>query len=140
MELLTVEWPSNAHTLASALARGCTLAEAIQAHALVAAECQEWLAKPEFAALVDSYVPSPEEIRHHFEKLAAPALKTLSDIMADQNARPGTRASIAKDLLDRAGFTAVKRVAVMTFSPSASRHQVVVDAAREAIGQVIADE
>lgn len=52
------------------------------------------------------------DIQKRIAELAPVALETLSNIMTDPNAGATNRRQVAVDLLDRAGFSALKRVSV----------------------------
>lgn len=91
----------------------------------------QWVEHPDFEQLIKAYLPTETEIRDRFQSLTAPAIKTLSALMQDNETDAGTRASIAKDILDRAGYTPVKRVSVLTFKPSDAKQRLVRDISEE---------
>lgn len=133
-------FPKEAELLAQMLSRGLRLLEACQHLQIEPAQAQTWLIRPDFDSLLQKHVPEEKEIRDKFDRLAAPAVATLKRLMEDENTKPSTRAAIAKDLLDRAGYSPIKKIAVVSFKADQTKADMLRSTAREAFVELIPEE
>jgi len=130
----------TAHSLAELLAHGIPLLEACQQMGIEPAQAQPYVIQKDFAKLLQQYAPPEKEIRAKFDAMAAPALQTLQTLMTSDQTAAKTRASIAKDLLDRAGYAPVKKVAVVSFQVPQEKRGLMADTAAEVFAELREDE
>lgn len=120
--------------LAHAVARGESPYAAVARLGIAPEAATEWLQDPEFHQLVEQHLPSHDEIRQRFMAhagKAAAAMESLVTAAEDE----GVKYRAAKDILDRAGFTPVRRVATVSFSVPSSRIEHTQDTLRELLGE-----
>lgn len=123
--------PAQAQQLAKRMAAGESARRAAMDLELDLEAVQLWMEHPDFDLLLKSYLPSEAQIRDKFQSLTAPAIATLESLMRDTGTEASTRKAIAQDILDRAGYTPVKRVSILTFKPSDARERLVRDIGEE---------
>jgi hypothetical protein len=120
--------------LAHAVAHGEDPHAAVSRLQIPPDEAVDLLKSSDFQSLVQSYLPTPDEIRARFMQRAGSATKALEELVAGAEDE-SVRYRAAKDLLDRAGFTPVRRVATLSFKlPQTQRDHV------ESIIQELSDD
>ena len=115
----------------SALASGRTFPEAVASSRIPLEEARSLLASPDFTSRLSSCLPSDFEIRTQFARLAHPAALAVESILTSTTASERLKLQAARDLLDRAGFTPVRKVQVASVRLNARQHQTVSTTATE---------
>lgn len=77
-------------------------------------EVRQVIASPEFEGVLVKALPRDQDIRDRFMELAAPSVGVLQELLQDQETSSDLKFKVAKDLLDRAGFTPARKVMVLS--------------------------
>ena len=126
--------PAAARPLAYQVARGKSVLDACMDLDIDPTVAVDWVNDLRWAELVREYVPGEVEVRDKFSAMAAGAQKLLDDILTgDEPADPRTRVNVAQDILDRAGYTPVKRITTITYKPTEAKQTVINNSASEAV-------
>lgn len=116
--------------LAIALANGERLVDAAQRLNLDLTVAAQWVQQPWFLELVAQALPPEESIRQRFVSEASQSVRVLQELR-DLSPDPKIRLAAAKDLLDRAGFTPIRKVATVNFSLRTERKELLDATASE---------
>lgn len=116
--------------LAVALASGERLVDATQRLNLDLTVAAGWVQQPWFLELVAQALPPEESIRQRFVSEASQSVRVLQELR-DLSPDPKIRLAAAKDLLDRAGFTPIRKVATVNFSLRTERKELLDATASE---------
>lgn len=120
--------------LAHAVARGEDPHAAVARLKIAPETAMEWLNSPDFHAAVERHLPSQDEIRQKFMAQAGKASAAIAHL-ASAAEDEGVRYRAAKDLLDRAGFTPVRRVATVSYSIPQDKAAHTQDTLNELLGE-----
>ena len=107
--------PDPKARLAALVAHGTPLMQAAEAAGVPADTAALWAQSADFEALVAQSLPSDASVRQMFLSEAARNVQALRDFRDDPGVDAKVRLRAVQDMLDRAGYTPVRRVAVATF-------------------------
>lgn len=128
---LSASWPTVAPRLAETLVLGGSMEAAGEELGLSDEEVRQVIASPEFEGVLVKALPEEQNIRERFVELASPSLDVLQGIISDKDAAAELRFKAAKDLLDRAGYTAARKVMVLSHKLSKQDVQWMREVANE---------
>ena len=114
-EVVDATRPDLKARLAAAVAQGVPLAQAAESVGVPIETAARWTQAADFEALVSKSLPSDGSVRQMFLAEAARIAQALRDFRDDPGLDAKVRLRAVQDMLDRAGYTAVRRVAVVTF-------------------------
>lgn len=116
--------PPEASKLAACLAQGLSLPAAVTLLQLDPLQASSWVSSSEFARLLSSLSPDERTVRELFRAQAASSVEVIRELR-DSAVDPKVRLAAAKDLLDRAGHTPIRKVATVTFTVPRERRDLV---------------
>lgn len=112
-EGLAEKWDAVAPQLAEVVVSGGDVEKRGEELGLTQEEVGRVVGDPGFQAEVVKVLPHDETIRDRFMELAAPSVTVLQDLLKNSQ-NEEMKFKVAKDLLDRAGFTAARKVMVIS--------------------------
>jgi len=122
---------TGALLLASRLSQGWTLPDAGASAGVTVDEARTLLGQSAFVSRLRASLPPDEDIRTHFSRLAPQAISTLESTLNSLDASQRLKVQAARDLLDRAGYTPVRKVQVMSVRLNPRQHETVTTTATE---------
>lgn len=118
--------------LAALVARGVRLHDAAARMGLLPDQAAEIALAADFQERVRQFLPSDADIRQQFMGEASRSLEVLRELR-DHSTDGKVRLAAVKDLLDRAGFTPVRRIQTMAYTIDPERHKLLQATAKETL-------